>query len=41
MGENAQRMITDIFDWKVICMQLYDEYVSACKLNAAIENVKK
>ncbi len=29
MGEDAKKMITELFDWKVICMNLYDEYVKA------------
>ncbi len=32
MGENGQRMISELFDWKVICHQLYDEYIQACSV---------
>lgn len=34
MGADAQRMITEIFDWKVICRKLYAEYESASRIQA-------
>lgn len=30
MGKQGRKMITDLFDWKVICRELYQEYYKAC-----------
>ncbi len=36
LGQNAQRMIEERFDWAVICEELYQEYNYACTKNHAL-----
>jgi glycosyltransferase involved in cell wall biosynthesis len=41
MGENARKMVAELFDWKVICMQLYDEYMFATKQKSFLQLLPK
>ena len=40
MGDNAKRMITELFDWKVICHQLYEEYSRTFIKNSNIQTLE-